>query len=132
MNWGWWRVRRIALLARAHTARRLARPADDVGLRFWLCAMRDWVARIVLGVRCPSLPFAFLIEANPLGEAARLLVTLHKVNVTSQHQVSKPVLVCPVCRNNPRSPVQRYDTLTAHTSPRHFRRSRVTDAARAR
>ena len=22
---------------------------------------------------------------------------------------------------NPRSPVQRYDTLTAHTSPRHFR-----------
>ena len=31
---------------------------------------------------------------------------------------------------SPRSPVQRYDTLTAHTSPRHFRRSRVIDAAR--
>ena len=85
MNWGWWRVRRIALPARAHTARRLARLADDVGLRFWLHAMRDWVARVVLGVLCPGFPFAFLIEANPLGEAARLLVTLHKVNVTSQH-----------------------------------------------
>ena len=87
MNWGWWRVRRIALLARAHTARRLARLADDVGLRFGFAAMTNWVARVVLGVRYPGLPFAFLIEANPLGEAARLLVTLHKVNVTSQHQV---------------------------------------------
>ena len=73
MNWGWWRVRRIALLARAHTARRLARLADDVGLRFGFAAMTNWVARVVLGVRYPGLPFAFLIEANPLGEAARLL-----------------------------------------------------------
>ena len=77
MNWGWWRVRRIALLARARTARRLACLADDVGLRFGFAAMTNWVTRVVLGVRYPGLPFAFLIEASPLGEAARLLVTLH-------------------------------------------------------
>ena len=56
---------------------------------FGFAAMRNWVARVVLGVRYPGLPFAFLIEANPLGEAARLLVTLHKVNVTSQHQICR-------------------------------------------
>ena len=37
--------------------------------------------------------------------------------------------VVPLLATTTVSPAQRYDTLTAHASPRHFRRSRVTDAA---
>ena len=59
------KYRRIALLAGAHTARRLARLADDVGLRIGFAAMMNWVARVVLGVRYPAYPLPFSSKPTP-------------------------------------------------------------------